>query len=314
MCGIIGYVGDKQAAPFLLAGLKRLEYRGYDSSGIGIVDARTKSFDVRKINGKIANLENLIHSQPLCESSTGISHTRWATHGAPTRINAHPHVDTRKNILVVHNGIIENYESLREKLQSRGHRFVSQTDTEVVAQLIGEYYHPSRSSAKPEDLLAAVRKAVKQLKGAFALGVIAADQPGVLVAARVGSPLIIGLGRGEQFIASDVPAIFQHTKKIIYLKDGQMALLTPQCVQVSSFDGHKVQPKVDTVNLQIDAVQKQGFAHFMLKEIHEQPQVLKQMFHARVKHGEVVLSGIHLTDQQLKNIKRILIVACGTAY
>ncbi len=306
MCGIIGYVGDREATPILLQGLKKLEYRGYDSSGVGVILAANTKIALRKTNGKIRNLEDLIQSHPFPRSTIGISHTRWATHGVPNKVNAHPHLDCRGKILLVHNGIIENYEELKKWLLKKGHTFVSQTDTEVIAHLIEEY--------DEGDFLEAVRQAIKQLRGAFALGILSVDHPDFLVAARVGSPLIIGVGKGENFIASDVPAILEHTKKIIYLKDGQMAVLRKDKVQLFTFSGKAVSLKVDRVTMKMDAVQKQGYAHFMLKEIHEQPDVLKKMLHDRLGGNSVSFDGLCLTDQQLKGIKKIFIVACGTAY
>ncbi|MCK5179407.1 MAG: glutamine--fructose-6-phosphate transaminase (isomerizing), partial [Candidatus Omnitrophica bacterium] len=314
MCGIIGYIGDQQAVPILIDGLKRLEYRGYDSSGVGIIPSsdngglrlRNAKVIIRKTHGKIQNLQNLIKTKPLPKSSLGISHTRWATHGAPNRVNAHPHADCSGRILIVHNGIIENYEKLREALRKRGHKIASETDTEVIAHLIEDGYKGN--------LLKAVRKAIQQLDGAFALGVISSDHPDTLIAARVGSPLIIGIGKGENFIASDVPAILNYTKKIIYLKDRQMAVLTKDDVRVFSFEGRPVKPKIDQVTFKVDAVQKQGFAHFMLKEIHEQPEVLEKMIKARLKGNRVVLQGLGLSEKQLKAFKNIMVVACGTAY
>jgi len=306
MCGIVGYVGEKQAVPILISGLKKLEYRGYDSSGIGVIDPKSSQIVLRKTNGKIANLQNLIETHPFPPSSIGISHTRWATHGPPNKINSHPHADGTGNLIVVHNGIIENYEELKASLQKKGHKFISDTDTEVVPHLIEEYYQG--------DLFQAVRRAIRELKGAFAIGVLSKDHPDVLIAARVGSPLIIGVGKNENFIASDVPAILEHTRKIIYLKDGQMARITKQKVEVFGFDGKPYKAKVDTVTLKIDAVQKQGYDHFMLKEIHEQPNVLKVMLETRVKNDRVHLDGLKLSDAQLRAVNNIVIVACGTAY
>ncbi|MCD4780202.1 MAG: glutamine--fructose-6-phosphate transaminase (isomerizing) [Candidatus Omnitrophica bacterium] len=306
MCGIVGYVGHQSAVSMLLNSLKKLEYRGYDSSGIGIVDANKRKIAFRKDQGKISNLEKMLNARPLPESHLGISHTRWATHGAPNKKNAHPHFDTSKKIFIVHNGIIENYESLKKDLIKKGHKFISDTDTEVIVHLISDFYNG--------DIFHATQKAVKKLRGAFALGVICEDSPEQLIAARIGSPLIIGVGDHENFIASDVPAILESTNKIIYLKDGQMATLTSDRVDVFDFDGKPVKAKVDEVTFSVDAVQKQGFDHFMLKEIHEQPAVLEQMLKARLKGSKVSLEGLHLTDQQLKDVEHVFIVACGTAY
>ncbi len=306
MCGIVGYIGEKQATPVLLGGLKKLEYRGYDSSGIGVITSDDGKMLLYKARGKIKDLQALLESHPVPASSIGISHTRWATHGVPNKVNAHPHADCTGRILVVHNGIVENFEELKKRLQRKGHRFASETDTEVVSHLIEEHYRG--------DLLAAVRKSIKRLRGAFALGIISADHPDMLIAARVGSPLIIGLGKNENFIASDAPAILEHTRRIIYLKDGQLAVLRKDKVNIFTFSGKAVRPKVDTVTFKIDAVQKQGYAHFMLKEIHEQPEVLRQMLQKRLKGEALDLEGLGLDDQQLKAVDQIIIVACGTAY
>ncbi|MBU0469516.1 MAG: glutamine--fructose-6-phosphate transaminase (isomerizing) [Candidatus Omnitrophica bacterium] len=306
MCGIIGYIGSKQATPILLDGLKKLEYRGYDSSGIGIVCSVNHKLVLRKMHGKIQNLEKLIKDKPIGQSSVGISHTRWATHGAPNKVNAHPHFDCSKKILVVHNGIIENYEELKRTLIQKGHKFVSQTDTEVISHLIEQHYKG--------DIFEAVKKAIRHLRGAFALGVICKDEPEKLIAARIGSPLIVGIGNGENFIASDVPAILDKTKKIIYLKDGEIASITKQEVLVHTFAGMKVKPKVNIVKFDVDSVKKQGYAHFMLKEIHEQPAVLSKIIKDRIKGNRISLEGLNLTEKQLKAFKNIFIVACGTAY
>ena len=306
MCGIIGYVGNKEATPILIDGLKKLEYRGYDSSGVGIITSSNNRIALRKTQGKIQDLVNLIRSNGFPHGSIGISHTRWATHGKPSHINSHPHADCSRRILVVHNGIIENYQTLREALKKKGHRFSSQTDTEIIAHLIEENYDGS--------LLAATKTTIKQLKGAFALGVISDLEPDVLIAARVGSPLIIGVGRNENFIASDVPAILDKTRKVIYLKDGEMAAIRKNRVEVYTFSGKKVIPKIDTVSFTVGSAQKEGFAHFMLKEIHEQPKVLSHMFSSRIKKNHVTLEGLPFNDRQLREIKNIIIVACGTAY
>lgn len=305
MCGIIGYVGKKQAVPVLINGLKKLEYRGYDSSGVGVIAGKGKTV-IRKSQGKIQNLQELIKSHPIPECHLGVSHTRWATHGAPNKVNAHPHQDNSGRITVVHNGIIENYEELKEKLQKKGCKFLSETDTEVIAHLVGDCYKG--------DLLKAVGMAIKQLKGAFAIGVVSSDDPELLVAARIGSPLIIGLGQDENFIASDVPAILEYTRKVIYLKDGQIAAIRRDKVDILNFGGQYVKPRIDKVTFNIDAVAKQGYDHFMLKEIHEQPSVLRNMIHSRMKGDSVVLEGIGLSDEQLKKFSHIVVVACGTAY
>lgn len=306
MCGIVGYAGNKEATPILIESLKKLEYRGYDSSGLGIISPRSGKILIRKTQGKIQSLLDLIAANHLPPSHIGISHTRWATHGVPNRVNAHPHCDCSGKILVVHNGIIENYQTLKSSLENKGHRFVSQTDTEVVAHLIESFY--------TGDFLSAVRQTLRELKGSFALGIICSDQPETLIAARMGSPLIIGVGHNENFIASDVPAILDRTKKVIYLQDGHMAVLTKNQLSVSTFQGKRITPKINTVSFTIGSAQKEGFAHFMLKEIHEQPKVLEHMLSARLKGNAVHLDGIHLNEKQLKDIHHIAVVACGTAY
>lgn len=305
MCGIIGYIGTRDATPILIESLKKLEYRGYDSSGVGILDHQSH-LTVRKSKGKIKNLEEMLKAKPLPFSNIGISHTRWATHGLPCDENAHPHTDNAHHIAVVHNGIIENYAILKEKLKKQGCRFVSQTDTEVIAHLIATLYKG--------DLKVAVLKAIAQLKGAFAIGVISKDHPEVLIAARVGSPLIIGLGEKENYIASDVPAILDRTRRVIYLKDGQMAILTKKNVEVFGFDGNRVKPKVDTVSFTIGSAQKEGYDHFMLKEIHEQPNVLEAMLKSRLPSGKLKLEGLSISDKTLASVKKVMVVACGTAY
>ena len=296
MCGIVGYVGNREVTSILMDGLKKLEYRGYDSSGIGIISAKNGAISVRKTQGKINNLVELIKANGLPTSHVGISHTRWATHGKPNKINAHPHFDCTGKILVVHNGIIENYEDLRDKLKAKGHTFLSETDTEVIAHLIEEHHKG--------DLLAAIRMSIKQLKGSFALGIINSDHPDCLMAARVGSPLIIGVGKNENYIASDVPAILDRTKKIIYLQDGQMALLEKDKVQITTFSGKAVKPKINTVRFKIGSAQKEGFPHFMLKEIHEQPKVLEHMLAHRLKSGKIFFDGLALSEKELKAVKK----------
>ena len=238
MCGIVGYVGNKDALPVLLESLKKLEYRGYDSSGVGCLDHDSHLL-VRKAKGKIRNLEELIAGQPLPFAHAGISHTRWATHGFPSDKNSHPHTDAHHTIAVVHNGIIENYQELRAALKKKGYKFVSETDSEVIPHLIASFYKG--------DLLAAVRHTIAKLKGTFALGIISRDHPGVLIAARVGSPLVVGIGDQENFIASDVPAILDFTRRFIYLKDGQIAVLTKDKVDLFTFEGKSAPSKKDTV-------------------------------------------------------------------
>jgi glucosamine--fructose-6-phosphate aminotransferase (isomerizing) len=305
MCGIVGYVGNKEALPVLLESLKKLEYRGYDSSGVGCIDQDARLV-IRKAKGKIRNLEELINADPIPFSSVGISHTRWATHGFPSDINAHPHTDSKRHIAVVHNGIIENYKELRAALRKKGCKFVSETDSEVIPQLIASFYKG--------DLAAAVRQAISKLKGTFALGVISRDHPGVLIAARVGSPLIVGIGNQENYIASDVPAILDFTRRVIYLADGHMAVLTRNKVELYTFSGEKVNPKIDTVSFNVVAARKEGHPHFMLKEIHEQPDILAQMISLRLKNKRLSLDGLNISDEVLRKTRKVMVVACGTAY
>ncbi|MDP8264458.1 MAG: glutamine--fructose-6-phosphate transaminase (isomerizing) [Candidatus Aceula lacicola] len=306
MCGIVGYIGDKNAQPILLNALKRLEYRGYDSCGIGIVADKNHKINLRKAQGKIQNLSNFLKDHPLGSGSLGISHTRWATHGKPTKVNAHPHFDSSKKFLIVHNGIIENYQEIKDFLKEKGYKFLSETDSEVIAHLISFLYRGN--------LLQAVQESVRKLRGSFALGVISSDHPDRLIAARLGSPLIIGIGKKENFIASDVPAILDKTRKIVYLKDGEIAEMTRKGVSIFDLAGKKVSYKIHQVSLKLDSVQKEGFAHFMLKEIYEQPKVLSRMFASRIKGSKIVLDGLSLKDGDLQKIKDIVIVACGTAY
>lgn len=305
MCGIVGYVGYKDAVPILVEGLKRLEYRGYDSVGIAVIPA--KKIIVKKCKGKIKDLEVFLKDGEASKSCIGISHNRWATHGAPTNINAHPHQDCSGDIAVVHNGIVENFSELKKQLIKEGHKFKSQTDTEVISHLVEKYYKG--------DLKDAVLKALKNLKGSFALGVISKNEPDRIIAARKESPLIIGVGKGENFIASDVPAILKYTKDVIYLEDGEVAVLTKDKAEVFDSEGSLRRKKIDVIKWSLDSAEKSGFSHFMLKEIHEQPKVIRQIISSRIKaDAELSLEGINIPDSGIKNISNIIIIACGTAY
>jgi glucosamine--fructose-6-phosphate aminotransferase (isomerizing) len=306
MCGIIGYIGNKSVVPILLDGLKQLEYRGYDSAGIAILN--NDKIKILKRSGKIKDLIEIIGgTSDLNRARLGIGHSRWATHGAPTNINAHPHTDCNNNITLVHNGIIENFAVLKEKLIEEGHIFKSETDTEVAVHLIEKYYEG--------DLKEAVLRALKELKGSFALGVISSNEPDTLVCARRESPLIIGIGRDGNFIASDVPAILKHTKKVIYLDDGEIGVLTKDNIEVCNIIGRPKRKKIDTIKWSLESAQKGGFPHFMLKEMHEQPKVLKEIISARLdKNSNVLLDGLNLQDSEVQKLHNIIIVACGTAY
>lgn len=304
MCGIVGYIGKRNAQEVILQGLERLEYRGYDSSGIAI--NTEKGIQYKKFKGRLSVLKNYLKENPI-SGNLGIGHTRWATHGEPSDINAHPHLNETETIAVVHNGIIENYVSLREELISKGYKFKSQTDTEVVAHLIDSYYEG--------DLLEAVFKAVDRLKGAYALGVIAKDNPDELVAVRNESPLVVGLGDGENFVASDIPALLKYTRKVYLLENGEIVHLTRDNVKVYSQNREEVKKEVFTVDWDIEAASKGGFDHFMLKEIHEQPQAIKETLLRRLDdNGRIKLDDIKLTKEDLDRINKIYIVACGTAY
>ena len=304
MCGIIGYIGNKNAAPIIMEGLKRLEYRGYDSAGVATLN-KGKLF-ITKCKGRISDLESLLRKRPLM-GNVGLGHTRWATHGKPSTINAHPHIDSSGRIAVVHNGIIENFNDLKKTLEKDGYKFVSETDTEVVAHLIGKFYRGS--------LEGAVKKALKKIKGSYSLGVISRDEPDKIIAVRHDSPLIIGLGKQENFIVSDVSAILNHTKKVIYLHDDEIAVITKDTVKISDLKGNMVSKKVDTISYDIEAVRKGGFAHFMLKEIYEQPHVLSRIISQYVTaEGAIRFENHNIETSFFKKIENIIIVACGTAF
>jgi glucosamine--fructose-6-phosphate aminotransferase (isomerizing) len=306
MCGIIGYVGRKEAQPILLNGLKRLEYRGYDSSGMAMILSAKKSISIRKSPGKIITLEKLLHAKPLV-GTVGIAHVRWATHGAPNQVNAHPHQDCGGDLAIVHNGIIENYEPLKNTLLREGHKFSSQTDTEVIAHLIEKFY-------QDVSLEEAVRKALKLLVGSFAVGVISKKEPDKLVGARLGSPLIVGLGKDENFIASDVPAVLDFTKDVIFLEENEVVVLTKGSLKITDLEGQPRQKKISKITWDIAQAQKQGYRHFMLKEINEQPAVIENLLGMRLRGNEVIFQEQNIPIEKLKKIKNISIVACGTAY
>jgi glucosamine--fructose-6-phosphate aminotransferase (isomerizing) len=308
MCGIIGYIGEREAQAILLNGLKRLEYRGYDSSGMAIIQSKHNALSIRKSPGKISILEKLLKAKPL-SGTIGIAHTRWATHGAPNQINAHPHSDCTGELVIVHNGIIENYEPLKSALIKEGHTFRSQTDTEVIVHLIEKFY-------KDISLEEAVCKALKLVVGSFAIGVISKKEPHKLVGARAGSPLIVGLGENENFIASDVPAILECTKDIIYLDENEIAILAKDDCKITNLDGAQLQKKPARIKWDIAMAQKQGYRHFMLKEINEQPQIIENLLNQRIQKdtNRIIFEEQNITEERLKTIKNIAIVACGTAY
>jgi glucosamine--fructose-6-phosphate aminotransferase (isomerizing) len=306
MCGIVGYIGKRPAQDILLSGLKRLEYRGYDSSGIAILSA-AKTLTIKKSPGKISALEKTIQGKPLA-GTLGIAHTRWATHGAPTQNNAHPHADCKNNIAIVHNGIIENFESLRKRLIKEGHFFRSQTDTEVIVHLIEKF-------KKTLPLEAAVRKTLKLLEGSFAIGVICRDNPDMLIGARSGSPLIVGLGEHENFLASDAPAILEHTKEILFLEEKEMVVLGREGYKLSDLGGRPVKRNSVRISWDITQAQKQGYKHFMLKEINEQPGIIENLLQLRISNEDkIIFQEQRIPERKFKRFKNVFIVACGTAY
>jgi glucosamine--fructose-6-phosphate aminotransferase (isomerizing) len=306
MCGIVGYTGPRDAVPLLMEGLKRLEYRGYDSAGIAVL--HNGVLNSRKCVGKLANLESSLRSQSI-QGTPGIGHTRWATHGEPSETNSHPHMDCSGRIAVVHNGIIENYHELRLELEAKGHKFKSETDTEVIPHLIEAELTAGATSF--ED---AVRRALKRARGAYALGILSLDHPDTLYAARHGSPLIVGVGKGEQFIASDVPAILAETSKVIYLNDGEVVTLRPAGVQITNLDGQPVEHKVHAVTLRAESVERAGFETFMIKEIHEQPRVVRALLEKHLgADDQLVMKDLVLSTEYFRKLNRIMIVACGTA-
>lgn len=306
MCGIVGYAGNKQAAPILLEGLSKLEYRGYDSAGICV---QTQSgLAVVKTKGRLQSLEQKVDQTNGIQGTVGIGHTRWATHGAPSDVNSHPHMSDSGKISLVHNGIIENEATLRKWLQKKGVAFCSETDTEVVANLIGYFYR------RGEDLLTSVRHAIARMEGSFALGILCVDNPGTVVAVKKDSPLIFGFGENQNFVASDVPAILKYTKSVAYMDDGEMAVFDAQTVTFYDPYGEKIEKKREKITWEMADAERGGYAHFMLKEIMEQPKAIRDTISPRIRDGQVVLDGITLDKSYLQKIKKIYLVACGSAY
>ncbi|MCR4667977.1 MAG: glutamine--fructose-6-phosphate transaminase (isomerizing) [Clostridia bacterium] len=304
MCGIVGYTGNRKAAPILLDGLKKLEYRGYDSCGLAVMDGR--EITVNKVTGRIANLSERTRDGEAVPGVSGIGHTRWATHGAPTEENAHPHLSNDGRFAVVHNGIIENYMTLREELKSEGYHFESETDTEVIINLIQTCYTGNMREA--------LIKASNRLRGSYALGVICTEEPGKIYAARESSPLILGVGVGENYFASDVTALVNNTRNVIYLEDGEFAEIAPDSVCVFDCLGKTIDKKVTRVLWDVRAAEKGGYEHFMLKEIMEQPAAVKATIAPRIKDGKAVFEELSLTPADLAGIRKIMITACGSAY
>ena len=313
MCGIVGYVGKKRVVPVILDGLRRLEYRGYDSAGIAVA-GNGDGLQIRRAEGKLRNLEEVIRLKPI-DGTYGIGHTRWATHGRPTEENAHPHRDCTGRIVVVHNGIIENYVILKKKLIEEGHRFTTETDTEVIAHLVEKFLAKPGNGTRTS-LEEAVRKTVGMLTGVFALAVISVDEPNTIVAARNGPPAVIGLGKDEYFVASDVPAILYHTRDLFFLGDGDLAVITPEGVQLTDFSGQPIVRQVQHVTWDPVMAEKGGFKHFMLKEIYEQPRAVRDTSLGRISQdtGHVFLDEMEITEAEFKAAKKINIAACGTSW
>ncbi len=306
MCGIVGFIGREQAAPILLDGLARLEYRGYDSAGVAVYSEKNQALTVRKAKGRLQVLSDLIQGGAAVDGTVGIGHTRWATHGAPSDVNSHPQVSQNGKIAVVHNGIIENYVELKQFLISNGVTFTSETDTEVVAQLI-EYFYEG-------DILEAVGRVLRRIEGAYALGILCADFPDQLIAVRKDSPLILGYGDGCNFLASDVTAIIRHTRKVGYMEDGEVAVLTRDGIQCYNHLMQPIEKKVSQVDWEIDAAEKGGYEHFMFKEIMEQPEALRRCIFPRIKDDQVYFEDFGLSEDYIRAISKIYIVACGSSY
>ena len=307
MCGIVGFIGQEQAAPILLDGLAHLEYRGYDSAGVAVISAQGK-LQVKKAVGRLKVLSEQIHGGADLEGCIGLGHTRWATHGAPNIINSHPHVSENGKFAVIHNGIIENYVEIKEFLIGQGIRFKSETDTEVVAQLLEFYYNECH------DFLEAVGRVLRRIEGAYALGMLCADCPDRIIAARKDAPLLLGYGKGCNFLASDVTAIIKHTRDVAYMEDGEVAVLTREGIEVYDALEQKVEKKHFTINWEVSAAEKGGYQHFMLKEIMEQPEALRRAISPRIKDGRVVFDDLKLPVEKMREFTRIFIVACGSSY
>ena len=307
MCGIIGFVGNEPAAPILLDGLERMEYRGYDSAGVA-VRSETAGLQVRKTKGRLQVLSDLIHGGADLEGNLGIGHTRWATHGEPNDINAHPHVSENGRIALVHNGIIENYLEIKEHLMRQGVHFTSDTDTEVVAQLLEFHYNECHN------MLEAVGRCLRRIEGSYAFGIICADYPNALIAARKDSPLIIGYGQNGNFIASDVTAVIKYTRDVVYMDDGEIAVLTADSVDVFDDELLPVEKTHSLVDWDVSAAEKGGYAHFMAKEIMEQPEAVRKTISPRIRDGRVVLDNLHLTAEYVRDLSRIYVIACGSSY
>ncbi len=306
MCGIVGYIGKKQAAPILLDGLEKLEYRGYDSAGMAVYDG--KQINIKKATGRLKVLNELTHAGELLPGTVGIGHTRWATHGEPSDVNAHPHFNADRTIAVVHNGIIENYLKLRKQLTEKGYTFLSETDTEVVAHLLDYYYK------KCGDPLEAVTKIMHRVEGSYALGILFSDEPDVVYAVRKDSPLIVGKGKEGNLIASDVPAVLKYTREVYFIENEEIARLSEDKIEFFNEDGEQIEKESKMIKWDINAAEKGGYEHFMLKEMYEQPKTVRDTLSPRIKDGRIVIDELGMTDEEIAAIKKIHIVACGSAY
>ena len=304
MCGIVGYVGESQAAPILLEGLEKLEYRGYDSAGIAVYDG--KKINMKKAMGRLKVLNELTHGGELLQGKLGIGHTRWATHGAPSDINAHPHFNKDQSIVVVHNGIIENYLKLKHRLESKGYEFVSETDTEVIAHLLDYYYD--------RDPLEAITKVMHRMEGSYALGIIFADHPEEMYAVRKDSPLIVGHTKDGSIIASDVPAVLKYTRDVVFIQNEEIVKLTEDKLEFYNIDEEVIEKETTHIDWDVNAAEKGGYEHFMLKEMYEQPKAILDTFSPRIKGNEVVIDELGMSDDEIRAVKKIMIVACGSAY
>lgn len=305
MCGIIGYAGKRQAAPILLEGLSKLEYRGYDSAGIAVFGGGGE-INIKKSQGRLSILSEITDGGKNVPGTIGIGHTRWATHGEPSDTNSHPHISNSGRFAVVHNGIIENYKKLKDRLVSKGIEFVSETDTEVVAHLLDYYYNGN--------MLETIAKVIHRVNGSYALGVMISDEPDKFYAVRKASPMIVGLGEEENFVASDVTAILNHTRDVYYLEDNEIVVLDKNSVNVFNTDGEKIEKETVTVNWDVSSAEKGGYEHFMMKEIEEQPKALSETISPRIQNGEIFFEGLSLTEEDIKGINKIYIIACGSAY
>lgn len=308
MCGIVGFTGSQEAAPILLDGLSKLEYRGYDSAGIAVRNENAE-VEIVKAKGKLKVLKEMTNDGKAVKGICGIGHTRWATHGEPSALNAHPHCSDDENVVAVHNGIIENYQELRDKLLKKGYTFKSQTDTEVAVKLIDYYY--KKYLGTPVD---ALNHALVRIRGSYALAVMFKEYPGEIYAARKDSPMIIGLAEGESYLASDVPAILKYTRNVYYIGNLELARLTKGSVTFYNLDGDEIQKEMKTIDWDTEAAEKGGYEHFMLKEIHEQPKVVRDTIHSVLQNGKISFESVGLTDEEMRNIQQIYIVACGSAY